>query len=136
LRVNADLVAERDRVAPSLEAEPDKTLSFVAEMNMPSVEGETGIFACPMHPEIVASWEGKCPKCGMKLMPAGPEVAAPTEYACPMHPAIAASWEGKCPKCGMKLMPAGPEVAAPTEYACPMHPEITATWAGECPKCG
>jgi FtsP/CotA-like multicopper oxidase with cupredoxin domain len=107
LRVNADLVAERDRIAPYLEAEPDKTLSFVAEMNMPSAEGETGVFACPMHPEIVASWEGKCPKCGMKLMPAGPEVPAPTEYACPMHPEITATWAGECPKCGMTLRATG-----------------------------
>jgi FtsP/CotA-like multicopper oxidase with cupredoxin domain len=107
LRVNADLVAERDRIAPYLEAEPDKTLSFVAEMNMPSVEGETGVFACPMHSEIVASWEGKCPKCGMKLMPAGPEVPAPAEYACPMHPEITATWAGECPKCGMTLRATG-----------------------------
>jgi FtsP/CotA-like multicopper oxidase with cupredoxin domain len=107
LRVNADLVAERDRIAPYLEAEPDKTLSFVAEMNMPSAEGETGVFACPMHPEIVASWEGKCPKCGMKLMPAGPEVPPPTEYACPMHPEITATWAGECPKCGMTLRATG-----------------------------
>src|SRR4029078_4071398 len=69
--------------------------------------GETGIFACPMHPEIVASWEGKCPKCGMKLMPVGPEVAAQTEYACPMHPEITATWAGECPKCGMTLRATG-----------------------------
>jgi FtsP/CotA-like multicopper oxidase with cupredoxin domain len=107
LRVNADLVTERDRIAPYLEGEPDKTLSFVAEMNMPSAEGETGVFACPMHPEIVASWEGKCPKCGMKLVPAGPDVPAPTEYACPMHPEITATWAGECPKCGMTLRATG-----------------------------
>jgi FtsP/CotA-like multicopper oxidase with cupredoxin domain len=108
LRENADLLAERERIAPYLEAAPDKTLSLVAEMDMgDSVEGETGVFACPMHPEIVASWEGKCPKCGMKLMPAGPEVSAPTEYACPMHPEITATWAGECPKCGMTLRASG-----------------------------
>ena len=31
---NADMVAERERIAPYLEAEPDKTLAFVAEMDM------------------------------------------------------------------------------------------------------
>ena len=107
LRENADLLAERDRIAPYLEAEPDKTLSFVAEMDMGEAEGETGVFACPMHAEIVATWEGKCPKCGMKLMPAAADVPAPTEYVCPMHPEITATWPGECPKCGMTLRPTG-----------------------------
>ena len=34
LRENADLAAERERIAPYLEAAPDKTLSLVAEMDM------------------------------------------------------------------------------------------------------
>ena len=108
LRENADLAAERQRIAPYLEAAPDKTLSLVAEMDLGgAVEGETGVFACPMHAEIVATWEGKCPKCGMKLIPAAPDVVAPTEYACPMHPEITATWAGECPKCGMTLRPTG-----------------------------
>jgi FtsP/CotA-like multicopper oxidase with cupredoxin domain len=107
LRENADLAAERERIAPYLEAAPDKTLSLVAEMDMGDAEGETGVFACPMHADIVASWEGKCPKCGMKLMPAAADVPAPTEYACPMHPEITATWAGECPKCGMTLRPTG-----------------------------
>src|SRR5438067_5739964 len=32
LRTNADMAAERERIAPYLEAEPDKTLAFLAEM--------------------------------------------------------------------------------------------------------
>ncbi len=60
-----------------------------------------------MHAEIVATWEGKCPKCGMKLLPAAPELPAPEDYACPMHPEIAATWPGECPKCGMTLRPTG-----------------------------
>jgi hypothetical protein len=34
LRENADLAAERERIAPYFEAAPDKTLSLVAEMDM------------------------------------------------------------------------------------------------------
>ena len=40
--------------APVLGAEPDKTLAFVAEMDMAAPEGEGPIvYACPMHPEVV-----------------------------------------------------------------------------------
>jgi FtsP/CotA-like multicopper oxidase with cupredoxin domain/thioredoxin reductase len=34
LRSNADMAAERDRIAPYLDAEPDKTVGFIAEMDM------------------------------------------------------------------------------------------------------
>ena len=34
LRTNPDLVAERERIAPCFSAPPDKTLAFVAEMDM------------------------------------------------------------------------------------------------------
>jgi FtsP/CotA-like multicopper oxidase with cupredoxin domain len=109
LRVNEDLSAERERIAPYLEAEPDKTLAFVAEMDMggPEASAEAAVFACPMHPEIQTTWEGKCPKCGMKLLAAPADTAPPTAYACPMHPEITATWAGECPKCGMTLRPTG-----------------------------
>jgi FtsP/CotA-like multicopper oxidase with cupredoxin domain len=69
-RVTADMVAERDRIAPYLEAEPDKTLAFIAEMDMSVPEGEGPVaYTCPMHPEIVSEQPGHCPECGMKLLP-------------------------------------------------------------------
>ncbi len=107
LRVNEDLSAERERIARYLETEPDKTLAFVAEMDMPEPETEAGtaVYACPMHPEIVATWEGKCPKCGMKLVASPVGTERPTAFACPMHPEITATWAGECPKCGMTLRP-------------------------------
>jgi FtsP/CotA-like multicopper oxidase with cupredoxin domain len=67
VRTNADMVAERERIAPHLEAEPDKTLAFIAEMDM---EGPEGPYTCPMHPEVVSETPGHCPDCGMKLLPA------------------------------------------------------------------
>ena len=113
LRLNGDLSAERDRIAPYLEAAPDKTLAFVAEMDeIGGEEVETGIYVCPMHEDIVATWAGKCPKCGMKLMPAPVETESPTAFSCPMHPEITATWAGTCPKCGMTLRPTGTGMAA------------------------
>jgi hypothetical protein len=34
---------------------------------------ETDRWTCPMHPEVVQSEPGNCPKCGMKLVPATPK---------------------------------------------------------------
>ena len=113
LRTHPDMEAERKRIVAVLDVPPDKTLSFVAEMDEVGGEGvETGIYACPMDADIVASWAGKCPKCGMKLMPAPAETEAPTAFVCPMDAEITATWAASCPKCGMTLRSTGTGKAA------------------------
>jgi FtsP/CotA-like multicopper oxidase with cupredoxin domain len=76
LRRAPELEAERVRMRADLERAPDKVLALVAKMTMeasappPEVAGAAGPrFACPMDPEIVSMEPGRCPKCGMKLLP-------------------------------------------------------------------
>ena len=104
LRTNRDMLAERERIAPYFETEPDKTLAFLAEMDMGAPEGDGPVvYTCPMHAEVVAEEPGHCPKCGMKLLPAE---APATTYTCPMHAEVVSEEPGHCPECGMKLLPA------------------------------
>jgi FtsP/CotA-like multicopper oxidase with cupredoxin domain len=105
LRTDPELSAERERLAPLVDAPPDKTLAFVAEMDMGEPEvGADGalIYTCPMHPEVVSDEPGRCSSCGMKLI----AQAAPTGFACPMHPEVTSETADRCPQCGMKLIPA------------------------------
>jgi len=103
LRSNRDMAEQRERIEPFLKVPPDKTLSFVAEMEMGVPEGVPVVYVCPMHPEVVSEEPGSCPECGMKLLA---EAAEATTYVCPMHPEVTSDKPDRCPKCGMKLLPA------------------------------
>ena len=74
-------------------------------------------YTCPMHPEIRQDAPGKCPICGMTLVPvekpqaAKPEAVESTaqndeRFICPMMCTDPSSEPGKCPVCAMDLVKA------------------------------
>jgi FtsP/CotA-like multicopper oxidase with cupredoxin domain len=78
LRTHSDMTAARASMANYLGAEPDKTLALVAEMDMGELQRPAGAaveYVCPMHPDVISDGPGRCPKCGMKLIPSALEAA-------------------------------------------------------------
>ena len=50
LRINRDMEELREWIEPFLKAPPDKSLAFVAEMNLEAPEGGTAVYVCPDAP--------------------------------------------------------------------------------------
>jgi hypothetical protein len=40
-----------------------------AAMTVASDGAPAGVYVCPMHPDVTSSAPGRCPKCGMDLVP-------------------------------------------------------------------
>ncbi len=82
-----------------------------------STNAESGVkYICPMpeHVSIEYDHAGKCPICGMTLVPVTQAALAKLQpggkllyYTCPMpeHSDVRSDKPGKCPKCGMTLIP-------------------------------
>ena len=81
-----------------------------------NTESEGMVYVCPMpeHVSITYDHPGKCPICGMTLVPVTPSELKQLQpggkvlyYTCPMpeHNYIHEDKPGKCPICGMTLIP-------------------------------
>ena len=83
-------------------------------------------YVCPMpeHVSIAYDHPGKCPICGMTLVPVSHATLQKLQpggkilyYTCPMpeHSDVRSDKPGKCPKCGMTLIPVleAPPLKAP-----------------------
>lgn len=91
---------------------PGPTAAAAVKKTVPSavvaspLAAGVGEYICPMDPGVHQNKPGACPKCGMALEQAVPEIPAEkTEYVCPMHPEIVRAGPGSCPICGMALEP-------------------------------
>jgi RND family efflux transporter MFP subunit len=83
------------------------------------------VWVCPMpeHVSITYDHPGKCPICGMTLVPVTKSLLEKIQpggqvlyYTCPMpeHSDVHSDKPGKCPKCGMTLIPVMSAPAAKT----------------------
>ena len=102
----------------------------------PSDQKEEVYYTCPMpeHADVALDKPGKCPKCGMNLVPKN---ISAIKYVCPMKEdaEVTSDKPGKCPKCGMKLVE---KKVALVQFVCPMqeHADVALDKPGKCPKCG
>ncbi|SBM42561.1 copper-transporting P-type ATPase [Propionibacterium freudenreichii] len=105
----------------------------MSEASHPTITPGTGpgvVYTCPMHPEVREGSPGRCPICGMNLVPADEQGGSPAPqahavYTCPMHPQIREATPGRCPICGMNLVPAD-EVAGASDGHAPMQMDHSA----------
>ena len=107
----------RDAIAKMAPAAPSAQTSAATQTLSASLTPvAAAAFVCPMpeHVAIAYRQPGKCPLCGMALVPVTAEQLAhirPGEavdhYTCPMpeHAHVHQDKPGKCPTCGMTLIP-------------------------------
>jgi transcription elongation factor Elf1 len=80
----------------------------------------------PEHVALKYPKAGKCPLCGMTLVPVTAELLAKIQpggrvehYTCPMpeHSDVKLDTAGKCPRCGMTLIPVMKQPSLPATPA-------------------
>ncbi|MDM4768287.1 copper-translocating P-type ATPase [Pelomonas sp. SE-A7] len=105
-------------------------------------------YICPMHPEVRQEQSGRCPKCGMTLVPAAMAQSHAHSAHEHHHDHGHHHSHDTAPQPPVQHVdrvdtptpPAGAKLRAlpldSTIYTCPMHPEVRQDHPGTCPKCG
>jgi Cu(I)/Ag(I) efflux system membrane fusion protein len=105
--------------------EPQHTSHAVADTNASAAMRGATAYICPMPEHVSLKYPnpGKCPLCGMALVPVSAELLSQiepggrvTHYTCPMpeHADVHAAKPGKCSRCGMTLIPVMQRESEPT----------------------
>ena len=97
------------------------------------------VYTCSMHPEIRSADEGRCPKCGMNLVPEDDVAKDGTQDD--SHDGHAHIDHGHGHGTAAKKVTEGeydtvPDSYSGTVYTCPMHAEVRHPGPGSCPICG
>ena len=56
-------------VIPSLAAPQTPAVEIASPDPEKTTKQEPTVYTCPMHPEVISDKPGRCPKCGMELVP-------------------------------------------------------------------
>lgn len=91
------------------------------------------VYTCPMHPDVQQDRPGKCPKCGMDLVPKRSEDTGHSvrgQRGMKPHEGDGHEEHQMAEHEEHEATPRG-EI-----YACPMHSEVQQDKPGKCPKCG
>jgi RND family efflux transporter MFP subunit len=106
----------REPAGAAMEMPATTNMNEMEAASSTNVEKEPVVYVCPMpeHVSITYDHPGKCPICGMTLVPVTPSELKQLQpggkvlyYTCPMpeHSYIHEDKPGKCPICGMTLIP-------------------------------
>lgn len=83
-------------------------------------------YICPMpeHADVLETAPGKCPRCGMVLVPVIIDLA----WSCPVHPVVIADRAGRCPLDKRDLV----QVTISRYWTCPDKPQERLLSPGKC----